>query len=336
MSRRIPPTSLQQWLLTLANLWLISGLFLDGWAHLNVPELETFFTPWHAVFYSGYASVTAVLIGITLKCRRMHGGSFRNAIPLGYGAALVGTILFAIGGIGDLLWHETFGIEIGVEALLSPTHLILAVGGFTMLAANLRAWAFQPVSYTRLSIDQIPMLFSATYCITLVAFMTQFTHYMKVHAGGTPMHADLELIQSASITGYLLHTSVLIGTLLFIAQRARQPLGAYTLILAVHTTGMALLLDTLYLLPGAVVAGIVADFLGRNLLPFEQHHLRIRVFAFGVPATLFLLYFLTIAMRDGIWWSVHMWTGSIVMAGLAGLLISYLFLPHDTSRTLRA
>src|SRR6266536_4204640 len=35
--------------------WLIGGLFLDGWAHNTRPQLETFFTPWHAVFYSGFA-----------------------------------------------------------------------------------------------------------------------------------------------------------------------------------------------------------------------------------------------------------------------------------------
>ena len=28
------------------GLWLIGGLFSDGWAHHNVPELEGFFTPW--------------------------------------------------------------------------------------------------------------------------------------------------------------------------------------------------------------------------------------------------------------------------------------------------
>jgi hypothetical protein len=36
--------------------WFTLGLFLDAWAHNNLPGLETFFTPWHAVFYSGFAS----------------------------------------------------------------------------------------------------------------------------------------------------------------------------------------------------------------------------------------------------------------------------------------
>ena len=32
----------------LLGLWLLLAVFLDGWAHLNVPGLETFFTPLHA------------------------------------------------------------------------------------------------------------------------------------------------------------------------------------------------------------------------------------------------------------------------------------------------
>ncbi len=38
-----------------SSLWLIIGVFVDGWAHMNLAQLETFFTPWHALFYSGFA-----------------------------------------------------------------------------------------------------------------------------------------------------------------------------------------------------------------------------------------------------------------------------------------
>ncbi|KRE45130.1 hypothetical protein ASG92_12450 [Arthrobacter sp. Soil736] len=49
----------------LLGLWLVLAVFLDGWAHLNLPSLETFFTPWHAALYSGMlatAAWTAVVI----------------------------------------------------------------------------------------------------------------------------------------------------------------------------------------------------------------------------------------------------------------------------------
>ncbi len=30
---------------TVLAVWMVLGLFLDAWAHVTVPELETFFTP---------------------------------------------------------------------------------------------------------------------------------------------------------------------------------------------------------------------------------------------------------------------------------------------------
>jgi hypothetical protein len=34
----------------------------------------------------------------------------------------------------------------------------------------------------------------------------------------------------------------------------------------------------------------------------------------------------------GWWWSVHLWTGAIVLAGLVGWLLSYLILPPQEPR----
>ncbi len=41
---------------------LVSGLYADGWAHVNVPGLETFFTPWHGVLYGSFALLVAWLL----------------------------------------------------------------------------------------------------------------------------------------------------------------------------------------------------------------------------------------------------------------------------------
>lgn len=42
-----------------------------------------------------------------------------------------------------MLWHSRFGIEAGIEALLSPTHLVLALGGMLMVSGPLRAAGFR-------------------------------------------------------------------------------------------------------------------------------------------------------------------------------------------------
>lgn len=335
---RRPPSSLQQWMVACATLWFITGLFLDGWAHLHIPKLETFFTPWHGILYSGYFLSTGTILGITLWNRRVQKGSWYCAIPLGYGCALIGAIIFATGGIGDSLWHEIFGIEKDIEALLSPTHLLLVIGGFLISTANLRAWLLDRSTVkTPHVLDHVPVLFSATCGLALVSFMTQFSHFITVRAGGAfPGMEVAELMQTAAITGYLFDAILLVGTLLFIARKGVLPPGSHTFVITLSTLAMAGMRDGLFLLPSAIVTGIVADIIGQRMFPFAEHEQRVRVFSFVVPAILFICYFITIAMITGIWWSVHLWTGSIVMAGLAGLLLSYCFLSPREVHSLRA
>src|SRR5258705_9384390 len=66
-------TSRRDLIVSLATLWLAGGLFLDGWAHSHVPELETFFTPWHGVLYSGYAVLALTLVPAQLWRGRPGG-----------------------------------------------------------------------------------------------------------------------------------------------------------------------------------------------------------------------------------------------------------------------
>ena len=47
---------------SLLTAWLVGGLFLDGWAHAHGKVDQSFFTPWHAVFYSGFAAVALALL----------------------------------------------------------------------------------------------------------------------------------------------------------------------------------------------------------------------------------------------------------------------------------
>ena len=46
------------------SVWFVAGIILDNWAHNHFSSIETFFTPWHAVLYSGSIAV-AGLIGFT-------------------------------------------------------------------------------------------------------------------------------------------------------------------------------------------------------------------------------------------------------------------------------
>src|SRR5260221_10518111 len=63
--------------------WFIGGLYLDGWAHSHIPQLETFFTPWHAVLYSGYF-VCAILIVAAVVINRRPCFTLHEPVPACY------------------------------------------------------------------------------------------------------------------------------------------------------------------------------------------------------------------------------------------------------------
>lgn len=86
---------------------------------------------------------------------------------------------------------------------------------------------------------------------------------------------------------------------------------------------------------GAGLAGLLVDVLYARLRPTATTPTAWRLFAFALPATFYLCYFLALMLTEGIAWSVHLWVGSIVLAGIAGWLLSYLLLPPRSSEDRR-
>ncbi len=108
--------------MTVVSVWFVLGLFLDAYAHANTPKLETFFTPWHAVFYSGFAAVGGWVLWTVWRQvgQGRRGGA---AVPEGYGPTLIALPVFALSGGVDLLWHTLLGIETTTDIFFSPSHL---------------------------------------------------------------------------------------------------------------------------------------------------------------------------------------------------------------------
>ena len=155
--------------------WLEVGLYLDGWAHVHVPQIETFFTPWHAVLYTGFLAVSVFTLG-ALARNMARGATWRRALPTGYGLSALGIAVFVAGGAGDMFWHLLFGIEVDVEAVLSPTHLLLAAGGTLILGGPLRSAWRTPESGTWSWPARVPMLLSLAFVLSSLAFFTYYAH----------------------------------------------------------------------------------------------------------------------------------------------------------------
>jgi len=110
-------------LASVGSLMQISGTSWDVTSHLMFKP-ETFFTPSHALLYSGIGLITIATVLITfLYIKNKHSitnTSAKNSFQL----LLLGSIVSIISGPSDYLWHQNFGID----GLLSPTHISLMTG----------------------------------------------------------------------------------------------------------------------------------------------------------------------------------------------------------------
>src|SRR5579872_2398069 len=166
-----------EWLMGLLALALVGGLNLDIWAHAHGRVDESFFTPWHAVLYGSMALNGVALGAVAARNVLQYRYPFQRSLPAGYGLSLIGVIVFAIGGVLDLAWHTLFGIEEDIQALLSPTHLLLATSAALILTGPLRSAALRlrPTDRGRWSTHG-PLVLSALSTLTLIGFFTQYAH----------------------------------------------------------------------------------------------------------------------------------------------------------------
>jgi hypothetical protein len=297
-----------------------------------VPALETFFTPWHAVLYSGYVAGAVALVVHFYRHRR-RGAPRSAALPPGYRLSLVGVFVFFAGGLADMLWHVVFGIESGVEGLISPSHLALAYGGGLMVSGPLRAGLHRSAETSMTWLGQMPMAVSLTVFVSLVTFFTEYASpYGATWVAKTP-GGMIFLYQSVGMAGFLVQPAVLMGPVLYVLRQRSLPVGSLTLLLSVNATAMAVIHDKFLdtgpspLIGAAVLAGLIGDGLLVWLRPSSERPLAFRAVAFAVPAVQYLLYFVAVLVWARLAWSVHLWTGAVVIAGGVGWLLSYLVLP---------
>ena len=130
---------------------------------------ESFFTPPHAVLYSGVGvSLIAAIaaLGIIIRDKEIRQKSF----SLGLKLIIIGSLIQVIAGPGDYLWHELFG----TDGLLSPTHLTL-ITGILIQSVGIVMGLTRMIQYNfKVTKPSITVGFSALWFI-VIAFIFQFT-----------------------------------------------------------------------------------------------------------------------------------------------------------------
>lgn len=320
-------------ILALAGIaWLLAGLFLDGWAHNNrLPD--SFWTVWHAIFYSGYAALAATVVG-AIALRRPLVASWREAVPRGYGPAAAGIIAFGVGGIADLLWHTAFGVEVGNDALLSPSHLLLGLGMFLLVSGPLLADLGRR-DHSPSLVRRLPAVLSLTAIFLLLTFFTMYSGPYSNFLGATGNGTTGDRM-FRGLLGMFLFSGFISGLLLMVLRRTVLPVGSLTILLGVDGIAMIEMTsrDTpvdaqLSFISVALVAGIVGDVLLWLLRPSAARPFALRALVTVLPASYFALYLAVVGVRYGYGWSMPFLTGSVFLCGVIGLLLSFVAIPPD-------
>jgi len=329
------------------GLWFVVGLLLDVWAHNNLRGLESFFTPWHAVFYSGFAATATWMCWLVWRGRDTHGLT-RAAVPVGYGAGIVALPMFALAGVADLVWHTVFGVEQSLRILFSPSHLALITAMVLIVTSPLRsAWANADLPTRPRLRRLVPAIVGLSFGATLVMLLLQYANALVwspraiVVALSNPLDGTVELTANpAELASAVAVTNVvLLAPLLILARRWSPPPGTATILFTTLGALAAAItaFDNVAIVAGVIVSGIVADLLLAWLRPGASdggprpnHRAAYLAFAGLTPLVFWALYLAAASWETGRLPAVaEYWTGLPVAAGLMGVLLAVIAAPSS-------
>jgi hypothetical protein len=307
------------------GLVIVAAVYFDGRAHiLGLPD--SFFTPWHGFLYGGLLLLVAWLATISRTTARRHRVERVGRIPAGYGPAVVGAGLFLAGGVGDMIWHQILGVESGIDALLSPTHLLLFAGASLLLSGPVRSFGLR--IGRRSSANLLPPTLGVVGIAGIAAFALSFlsgfiTDYATIAVGhapeGTDEHNVAEALASAGVASYLLTSLVMVVPLVFLVRSRAAVPGTVTGVVGFLALMATVLVDfrTLGTVYTAVIAAAVVDVL---LLVLRRFHLPMRgqelVVASALPLLVWPGQLMATNAVKGVQWSAEMVIGVPILAAL--------------------
>lgn len=243
------------------------------------------------------------------------------------------------------MWHTLFGVEEDIDALLSPTHLILGLGALLMASGPLVA-AWQRLARERGSAERPtlpwPGLMALGIVVSTISFFTAFANPFALPlAAGAAMAriTDLgiqqrelslmgtpRLAEPLGVASLLVVSAIIVSAVLLAVLRWRLPLGALVVLFLVGVATSATPHESPTLAAAALGAGLAADALAVWLRPGMDRPQAVVWFESLAPAALATVYLVAIGSTVGIAWPPELWLGSILLAGAVGAAFSLVML----------
>ncbi|OLZ43534.1 hypothetical protein [Amycolatopsis keratiniphila] len=319
----------------LLGLWIVVTVFLDGRAHwLGLPD--SFFTPWHGALYGGLTALGGWLVVMGWRRRTAPGLAAVFAPPQGYGWALIGAAVFAAGGAADMIWHEIFGIEAGIDALLSPSHLLLFAGASLLLSGPVLAARAKKNNQPKTPL--LPVVVAVLALSAVAAFALSFLSVFLTDSPlqavgdfpeGTPEHVATESRAVAGLGSFVVTSLVIVLPLVYLLRTWRLPFGVVTVFVVAHAALASTVVDFgftgAWSIVAAAAAGLIAD---TTLDIMRRSGASSRALALAtaavIPILLWSALMLTLELTRGLLWSAELTGGVVVVSAMVSVVITLL------------
>jgi hypothetical protein len=322
---------------------MMLGVLSDAWAHNNIIKtLDSFFTPWHALLYTGFGATGAWTFFLAYRRRHLAPEWWRDGWPAGYRLGALGTVIFLLAGGGDMVWHTVFGIEANLAAGLSPSHLTLAVGASLLLSSPLRSWWAQGSGGGLRAATAVAAVTLPTVVVSI------FVGYGVAFFPGLPLqpyhsHAptpDESIAAGLGAASYVLTTALILVPLFFVHRRRAVPatttalVGAVALFVVIsRALPTAVTVAAFTAIAGAAIADVLLVRLDK--VRGMDAPLRLPIAGALVAAVVWPAHLVGLQLGGGIRWPVELWSGIVVVTVAVGALLGGLAARPADHRSVR-
>ncbi|MGB1250727.1 MAG: hypothetical protein ACPG8W_08965 [Candidatus Promineifilaceae bacterium] len=319
------------WLYVMLSLLLTIGILMDVWSHIEFGPDQSIFNEYHLLFYGSMTAIMVLLGGLLLNNLR-DGYPLAMALPQGYGLGFLAVLLFGLSGVIDLSGHAMFGFESDIEALTSPTHLLLFINWFLILfapvqAARARAHATGQFATLRQSLPKLLAYGCMMACINIPLmnfFPMGSSPYMLQEMRPASDYYGLSL----GISGTLLQTMITVAFILWLVREFRMPRGGFTVAFGFYGLFVTILepAQLPILMFGGL--GILLDVTYQWLKPDATRRAQFVLFSLLASAFMWLMAYGVMALLGGgmnaFYYSGYNLYGSVAQAVTLGSLVGYL------------